>query len=234
MEILEKNHNYDCVFVNGDSYSTGNLTYGDYLAEYFRVPVKQFAQAGSSNDRILRTTIEYLHEIRKQYKNPLVIIGWSFVRRIEIWYYENKKRVLRLIKDNPQSRFITTDWLLPEELTLEQKAMVPIDLHIHKKLTDFYTQLYLFGNLMDNMNLDYFCFSGADNTDCPTHCFPYIDSLYQIKWVQQNKAMFRLHDFCVANWAFKNDSECKSTGHLSEQGHRKFAKFILKELQKHE
>lgn len=233
MGILVPN-NYDCLLINGDSYSAPNNSkvYGDFLAENLNIPVKNFAIAGSNNDRILRSTIEYLEDIKQEYKNPLVIVGWSFVRRLEVWYYGNNKKILNNVPDNSNSRFVTLDWLLgSNEATLEQRALVNEDLFVHKQLTDFYTKLYLFGKLLESFNLDYFCFSGAKNTDCPIHCFPYVESLHQVQWVNQSNKFFKLHDFCIMEWAFKNDSDCHPvTGHLSENGHQKFADLLLTEL----
>ena len=103
MAIPEHN-NYDCVVVNGDSYSESgsDKAYGEFLAEYLDVPIKNFACRGSSNDRILRSTIEHIHSLNKKYKNPLVIIGWSFIRRMEVWYYGENRSVINCIPDRSQ------------------------------------------------------------------------------------------------------------------------------------
>jgi hypothetical protein len=236
MATLEHN-NYDCVFVNGDSYSdpiSGN-SYGNFLGEYFGVPVENFALRGSNNDRILRSTIEYMHSIQKKYKNPLVIIGWSFIRRIEVWYYGNYQKIIQKIPDSNQSRLITLDNIFYEGMaTLEQKALINSDMNVHKQLTDFYTKLYLFGKLVESLDWDYLCFSAAKNTDCPIDCFPYINSLNQVQWVDQNTNFYQLHNFCIQDWAFENDQDCKpETGHLSESGHKKFSKYILRNMLQH-
>jgi hypothetical protein len=223
--------NYDCILINGDSYSapTDYKVYGDFLSEKLSIPVKNFAIPGSNNQRILRNSIERLHEVKSEYSNPLVIIGWSFIRRLEVWYYGNNQKLLNRIPDSKQSRFITLNWVIDAgEATLEQKALINEDLFVHKQLMDFYTNLYMFAHTLESQNLSYLFFSGARNTDCPTHCFPYIESLYQVQWIKQNKKVYNLHDFCIMHWANKNDPECHPvTGHLSENGHKKFADFLL-------
>jgi hypothetical protein len=223
--------NYDCILINGDSYSapTFHKVYGDFLSNHFDIPVKNFAIAGSNNQRILRSSIEYLQEVKSQYKNPLVIIGWSSIRRLEVWYYGNNKKLLNQMPDSADSRFITLNRVINSgEATLEQKALVNEDLFIHKQLMDFYTNLYMFAHFLESQNLSYLFFSGARNTDCPINCFPYIHSLEQVKWVEQNTNIFKLHNFCIMEWAMENDSNCHQvTGHLSELGHKKFANFLL-------
>ena len=104
---------YDCIIINGDSYSapTEHKVYSDFLSEQLAIPVKNFAVAGSSNARILRTSIEYVNEVKQKYQNPLVIIGWTFIRRLEIWYSGTHQKLLTQIPDHSDSRFVSLDWL---------------------------------------------------------------------------------------------------------------------------
>ena len=226
---------FDCLVINGDSYSAKigqQKVYSDFISEALDIPVKNYAKPGSNNKRIIRSTIEYLLELKKQYHNPLVIIGWSFVRRQEVWYYGNNQKIIQGMFDNTESRLITLDYLLnADEATLEQKSMILPDIQIHKALTDFYTDLYLFSNYLRLNNIDFFWFSGARNTDCPIERFPYLQSLEQVKSVSIDPNIFKLHDFCVMHWAKENDPDSHPvTGHLSEQGHKKFAEFLLEKL----
>lgn len=224
--------NYDCILINGDSYSapTTHRVYGDFLSEHYDIPVKNFALSGSNNQRILRSSIEYLEQVKSEYINPLVIVGWSFIRRLEVWYSGNTQGLLSRIPDNSNSRFITLDWVLgSDEATVEQKALVN-SADIHKHLMDFYTNLYLFAQVLESQNISYIFFSAADNTPYPIHSFTYLNSLSQVQWVANNPRIFKLHNFCVSNWAQENDPDCNSTGHLSQNGHDKFAHFILDNL----
>jgi hypothetical protein len=226
---------FDCILVNGDSYSAlpGNRegkVYADFLGEYFNVPSFNISARGSNNDRIVRSTIEHLEILIKKNYKPLVIIGWSFVRRIEVWYYGNKNVMLfdQVNEEHLNPKFTTLDFIINSgAASFEEKAMLPDDSHIHKRLTDFYTQNFLLSNYFENKDIPYFFFSGARNTDSTTHCFPWLDNMYQVAQVKQNKNIHNLHDFCIANWAFENDPDCASTGHLSENGHRNFSKILV-------
>jgi hypothetical protein len=225
---------YDCIFVNGDSYSApqGNKVYADFLGDSVGVPVKNYALAGSNNDRILRTSIEFLNQIKTEYKNPLVIIGWSFVNRIEIWEDRENLSILNNIPDRnyfPGIKFITIDHLLnSNNATVEQKSLVLNDIHRHKQLMNFYTNLYLFSHLLDLLNFDYRFFSAADNKRFFSTDYPTLDLHSQVQWVKNNKKNYKFDSFCIQQWANINDSECDpTTGHLSENGHKKFAKVLL-------
>lgn len=233
------NNMFDCVLVNGDSYSAKNYkhkVYADFLQQQLDVPVYNCAQIGSNNQRIIRSTLEHIH----QYKNPLVLIGWSFIRRMEVWYYGEKQSIINRIPDriqeiddSKQSRFVTLDLLLNEnEATLEQKCLVNGDLFVHKQLTDFYTNLYMFAHTLESMNIKYKFFSAAKNTEIPINCFPYIESLHQVQWCAQNKNFYKLHDFCILNWGKENDPDAHPvTGHLSEHGHNLFANLLQEIIQ---
>jgi hypothetical protein len=195
---------FDCIFINGDSYSAAkqnDKVYADYLSDRLKIPVINLAKAGSNNDRITRSSIESINQLIPQYQNPLIIIGWSFIRRLEVWYYGNSPAVLRRIPDSKHSRFISLNHLVAlNEATIEQKCLINDNLFIHKQLMNFYTNLYTFAHTLESKNLSYIFFSGANNTDCSINCFPYIDSLSQVQWVANNKAIYKLHEFCIEPW----------------------------------
>jgi hypothetical protein len=227
--------NFDCIFINGDSYSApkqNDKVYADFLADRMKIPVINLAISGSNNDRITRSSIESIEQLKTQYRNPLIIIGWSFIRRLEVWYYGNKLTVLDRVPDSDQSRFITLDHLInANEATVEQKCLVNGDFFIHKQLMNFYTNLYTFAHTLESQNLSYIFFSGAKNTDCSINCFPYIESLSQVQWVANNKKIYKLHEFCIMHWAKENDPDSRpDTGHLSTAGHEQFAQFILNNM----
>jgi hypothetical protein len=227
---------FDCILVNGDSYSAKNSqhqVYSDYLID-LGVLVYNVAVPGTNNQRIVRSTIEKVLELTNLGKRPLVLIGWSFIRRLEVWYYGNKKNVLTRIPDcvlgneHKNPKFVTLDWLITEnEATLEQKCLVNEDLFVHAQLTNFYTSLFMLANTLESLGVEYRFFSAAKNSEIPVSSFPYIESLQQVQWCVNNKHFFQLHNFCVLDWAKENDPDANPiTGHLSTAGHKKFAKFL--------
>lgn len=228
---------FDCVVVNGDSYSAkiNHRVYSDFLAKQSDIPVINIARRGSNNDRIRRTSIEKLLEIKDKYKNPLLIVGWSFIRRIEVWYYGNHPQVIHAIPDreNKEShrepRFLTLNVLASmNQATLEQKCLIDEDLFVHKQLTDFYTSLYMFAHTVESLGAKLFCFSAAKNIEIPVNCFPYIESLHQVQWCQAQNNIHQLHQFCIKQWAEQhNPMRNMVTGHLSESGHQRFADELI-------
>lgn len=231
---------FDCLFVNGDSYSApypDKTTYGEFLSQALEVPLINKSISGSNNDRIMRSSVEIITDLLQQGKTPMVVIGLSFIRRIEVWYYGNNKNILSKIPDRDPNRpsnlqLITLNHLMhTNEITSDQKALfIETTDTLHKRLVDFYMNLFLFCHWVEKMNLPYFVFSPASNTHCTTFSLN-IAGLKFIDWCQNNPRIWKLTDFCFKDWAQHNDADAESTGHLSTAGHQKFASLLLTELQ---
>ena len=86
------------IFFNGDSHTCGSEL-KDPLINCYSYRLAQLLNAevignpsvgGAGNDRILRTTEEFLHECKGNYPD-LIVIGWSECYRFD-WYYETQYR----------------------------------------------------------------------------------------------------------------------------------------------
>ena len=75
------------IYVNGDSYSrhSDGKTYCDFLSEKFNCESHNAAISGSSNGRILRTSLRDLIDLKKEHTDIIAIISLSFLLRIEVW-----------------------------------------------------------------------------------------------------------------------------------------------------
>lgn len=233
--------NQDLIFVNGDSFSAkppnGLKVYSDALADHFDVPVINIGQFGGNNDRIFRSTIEAVLYCLKNDQRPFVIMAMSFVRRQEVWVTDMDTNRLTAIKERyPQPE---SDHLILPTITLDKvidrdpwnerfKSLVVEDFFVHKKLLDFYHDLFLITEFFRLHAVPYLIFSGAKNEDCPLHCFPAIDNLQLVQSVKNDPWVYKMHDFSLSRWAHKNDPNCtKKSGHLSESGHLMFASWLI-------
>lgn len=76
------------VYVNGDSYSviSNGKRYSDFLGEHYQCQSINAAIRGSSNNRILRTSMRDLLRLKSQkHKDILAFISLSFLIRTEVW-----------------------------------------------------------------------------------------------------------------------------------------------------
>lgn len=80
------------LYVNGDSHSAGHdaggpeFSYGRHLATHYNADFVCDAVPGCSNDRIIKSTLDYLETTTPD----LVIVGWSTWEREE-WEYQGVK-----------------------------------------------------------------------------------------------------------------------------------------------
>lgn len=86
------------IYINGDSNTAGSeltrpleTTYCYLLAKKLNyTPIYNSAIGGASNDRIIRTTEQFLNKCKNPYPN-FVLIGWSESERHD-WFYEGEYR----------------------------------------------------------------------------------------------------------------------------------------------
>ena len=229
---------FDCLLVNGDSYSAADTrfpVYADHLSKILGVPLYNISVAGSSNDRILRSTIQKSHELLSSHQSPLVIVGWSFLHRIEIWYHGSNEAIISKSPDqmseHSQLRFLTLDWIPDKEIDIETKKFLTSVDTIDKKITDWYLHMYLLADFFDSRNLRYLFFSAADNTDFPITNFSALNQFSFVKSVKENRKIYDLDNFCIPTWAEMHDPNRRAlTGHLSNTGHEHFATFLMERL----
>lgn len=232
---------YDCIIVNGDSYSarTHGPVWADALGKKLNIPVVNLSTEGCRNDRILRSTLEYLET--STFVCPLVIIGWSFVTRIEVWYPGNNQHLLSKAPDNKdrdpdqQLRFLTLTWITrdhPKEVTDEYKNLVALPTDYHKTVVDLYLKIFLLTEYMKNRNIDYFMFSGALNDEWHINDLKPATDYSFCQSVANDPKIYPLHDFSISQWAREHDPECSDTFHLSPQGHIQFADHLTQLMNK--
>jgi hypothetical protein len=216
------------IYINGDSYSAehvGQISYSSFIANIIDIPVINHAASGSCNDRIFRTTLEYCANL-KQNQRPLIIIGFSFIAREEIWV-ENIAKYSGRIKDHPGSQLVTSDWV---EKVDELTRHAIIDQNINKQVIHFYTKLFMFVHTLKSMDLPYYIFSAANNTDYRNLNWDSLKNLQIFQQVSQDPNIINLHKFNIGEWAKDNHLNTTPTCHLYEDGHKMFADYLLENV----
>jgi len=227
---------YEHIYINGDSYTAlaDNNVYSDFLQEYFpNTSIRNAAIRGSNNDRIFRSSVEHISSLGGK---SLVIIGFSFLTRQELWYDGNRKDIIatandETIRDYPIVRdlpfpipMITLDKVYKKENT-ELYKMLMVSENIVKKLIDYYTNLVMLRGFLRDRGIDYIIFSAANNSDLGyENEFIYKTNVY--KTVQQDKRIKDVEEFSIPFFAANHELRTTSTGHLLEDGHKEFAKYL--------
>ena len=113
--------------MNGCSYTAkhwATLVWSDFIEKRFDVNCVNNAKAGSSNQRIARRTLEDLLTLNMDPQSTMVIIGWTYISRDEVWYQGPKLKSFSPLVENGISpfadgdiwhdQFITTDFMRDE------------------------------------------------------------------------------------------------------------------------
>jgi len=214
------------IFVNGDSFSAPAqdvVPYSVHLGQMFNVPVTNFAVAGSSNDRLFRSTLEYCLNLSDQ-QTPLIVIGFSFVDREETWIDEPSKWHEQA-RDFTGSKFLSTMWLTNQ--TVDETTMhLIIDQNINQQMINFYTKLFMFTQTLKQLKIPYFLFSAANNQDFRKLDWSCLKNLNMYNYVQSDACVLDIHGFNMRIWAETNQVPINTYHYLYNDGHKKFAEFL--------
>lgn len=216
------------LYVNGDSYSAplDHKVYGDILASKYNVKIVNKAVRGSSNNRIIRATLEDCVKFKRQSFLPYVIIGLSFVTREEVWAPTADYELIKRFNDHPEGKFVTLDSIIANKLTDLQKNKI-IDSNINTQMVNLFVDVYMLTNTLDYLGIPHFIFSAANNQSFKELNFAYLMQLEMYKEIGKKENILDLLNFNIPLWAKKNSSPATETGHLANIGsHAYFAEYL--------
>ena len=217
--------NFENIYVNGCSYTqkdVGHLVWSDFLEKKFNVNCINNAQPGSSNHRIARRTLEDLLTLNLNPKTTIVIIGWSFITRDEIWHNQKKFHTFLDTDIWPDGQFITTDYLRDSKV-IDQISRMTLD-H-ERQIVHFFQLAFMLIKTLEQMGYKWLMFSAAMQPDI-FYKFSFVQKLKQTQFcIEHNN--FHWH-MSLLEYAKKYNLPVKWTGHLLEEGHEHFVDWIIK------
>ena len=170
-------------------------------------------------------------------KNPLVLIGLSFIRRQEVW----EENIFCCDREHPFNKNgslygpTTLDKAVKkassDRLDYLKTRMINEEVDRPNIVLNFYMELFLFVSWLEKHNLNYYIFSAASNhfesPDAHTFLkeFDFFNEIVHNSWIDD------LHNFSFIHWSEDLSDYIKDdAGHLSEKGHAKMADFLHKKL----
>lgn len=244
------NNRFDTVYINGDSYcatsdrgfescfidpkDSTEKVFSDYIQDTFpNLTVVNSAIAGSNNDRIFRSTIEEIYNLKKQNKRVLLIVGFSYCSRQEVVYKGNKKSLLDTISDHMHRDFLevthpltTLDRVVHEDNNEYYQTLLDNQDRTQQVL-EFCTKLLMFTGWCKSNDIEYFLFSGANNRDQARCKWDMIKSTQVYKNIIEDPNIHEFFSLSMPTFATNNNLETTTTGHMFADGHEKFAKYIV-------
>lgn len=226
------------LYVNGDSHSAGaeavndfcfaqdeyNLTntpdkwrahpdnlavcFGKLLADQLGFSMVNQAQAAGSNDRIIRTTTEYLELNRPD----LVLIGWTSWEREE-WFYDNRYW---------QINSAGMDKVWPRAIKIRYKEYVA-NLDWTKKAVEQHSKIWNFHQKLLAMNIPHLFFNVWGT-------FNWYNEIPKLDWGDNYIRPYDEWSF----WHYLSDRGYSKTkyNHFRADGHAAWAEFLLPYLKK--
>lgn len=249
---------FPLIYCNGCSYSSKDYhpsligrTYVDFVAEHYHGFAMNKARRGSSNYRIIRTTVHDM--IQQRQLNPhqkiIALIQFTNTIRSEIWV-DDKSFKLEEESNFVQVQFAHTERWREKFLQRQELSSTnwPVDKHnLSKKYWNKLTEglayfhnsyaehinllcdLIMLQTLLESLNIDFIFFSGPQEQKFESD---YLLEFFRNE-IQQDKRYIDFESFGFCNWCAEQnyiplDSELNPlTGHYGPDAHEAFAKQII-------
>ena len=213
------------ILVNGDSWTGGRHTKNqsvsiEYWPNYFEkitnIPITNLAFGGSSNQRIFRTTVDFLYNTTEPISH--VIIGWSSIDRFELVTASGKSIFL-----TPSTTF--GDQEVPDEIKKQFKLLYYTWCHNHQiNLKNFLHLVLLMQDICRQKNIQLINFQSFNDN------LSMVDSL-------GNKELTNLKNQIDMNFYVKKTMDYTTnqypkveSGHVNEAGNQRWAEILIEKF----
>lgn len=222
------------IYVNGDSHIAGayldnmyqpNISFAGLLAKQNNLEYKNEAKAGGSNDRIIRTSKEYLKDADPS--STAVFIMWSTFERTE-WFYENEwHQISGQPKYEPnKNQKLNKLWREYTDAFWHDTNEKTSIFYFSRSIESQY-KIKEFGEWLKNKNFKYL-FSHAHSS------FFYKKSGFEIEWEDSTWLFNRPYDHYITfcNKVIELGHKPDIYWHFNEQAHKDYAEYISDEFKK--
>lgn len=185
------------------------------------------ALGAGSNKRMVRTTCDFLMNYPKEdYKELIVVLGWTTVERNEIhnydlnqWLFFNARQIFS--SNYPTTKFKSDYKSMVDEY---QKLYVTYVYSEIENLTNYVHQRYMLSNMLENLGVKYIFFNSLPAVFDLEHKYDYRADLEKIK-TKNVIADMTFDEFCrLNNFRF---SPCK---HPMIKAHQKWSDKLYDKL----
>jgi len=220
------------------------LNWPSQLAKHLDITFTNEAIGAGSNKRMVRTTCEFLRRYPKdEYKNLLVVLGWTSVDRSEMYFKENEnlKSWCMFNASQPASShglLFRPDFSLSflSKIDSWQKQYITDFFDIYPNYSYYFQEIYLLSNLLENLKIKYMFFSSlpwrsTTYKGTAEILRSFTDEINELKksTILQTRdcddSLNVMIEFCL-----KNNLPMASDHHTMIEGHSKWATHLFHEL----
>lgn len=214
-----------------------NFNWAGLVAKEFNIPtIVNHAVGAASNDRIVRTTIDYVRCMTEQQKKEtFIVIGWSIPDRSEL-YLDDKQGTedwYRFHASHPFKDTLTWPHLNEEfvERVAKFHRQYVGDIHTdYACVQNFFQQSYLLANLLEHHGIKYYFF----NSFPVDWLYPHDPRSVYPRFQQEISDYLKLNVMDPVDNFFmfidKKPEYQLSDGHPNVQGYQVWADHILKDI----
>ena len=220
------------------------LNWPSQLASELDVNFTNEAMGAGSNKRMIRTTCEFLRRYPKdEYKNLLVVLGWTAVDRSEMYFKENEKLKSWCMFNASQTASSHGLLFRPDfssnflsKIDNWQKQYITDFFDVYPNYSYYFQEMYLMSNLLENLKIKYMFFSSLpwksmiyEGTDAVLSSFTHeINELKKPTILQTRECDDSLN--VMSTFCLKNNLPMAADHHTMIEGHSKWAKHLFYEL----
>jgi hypothetical protein len=230
--------NWTLIYENGEEFGPTSdyrniFNWGGLLSQKINAGLYiNSALGGSSNDKIIRETVDFVLSYPKEnIKNLFVVIGWTASDRKEI--YVNKTKTFEIFN----STRLFSETLFPNSKLTAQDIKKYDQYHqlYIENVFDYYEcikrktfQIYSLSNILENLGIKYFFFNSIQNIHesydiNETNKF---DSFFN--WYDNNKNIFS--DITMQEYILDYGCPLAKYRHPLIDGHKIWADFIMEKI----
>lgn len=200
------------------------------LSEHRPVNLVNQAAGGGSNDRILRTTTEYVKSLpADKRQSTLIVIGWTVADRSEIMVDQHWQRF------NPTERFSSTvdinqlnDTVRIAQYDQYQQHYVTTAFNDRQRIHNYFQTVYLLSNLLDHLGIPYYFFNAL-----PAWWSADFDLAAEfaddINWAESHRNIHKIYD-SMFEYVRENNLPVAPYGHPLSSSHRAWSSHLYHHL----
>ena len=215
------------------------FTWAKHLADKLNLNLINDSAGGGSNDRIVRTTVDYVRNLTpEQRSRTLIIIGWTLSIRNEICV-KDKQSVPNWYRFNATRKFsetLTFDHTLSsaqvEQIDKVYKLWMTDIFNDYERVQSYFQGVYLLSNLLENLGIRYYFFNAL-----PLWYFVSDEMVGEIQnnlgsWLgwHNNHTNIQAIDSTMQHFVREHNYKIASGGHPLVEAHATWAEELLREL----
>jgi hypothetical protein len=232
-----KDSNDNKVGISADFWN--EFTWAKRLTDKLNLNLINDSTGGGSNDRIVRTTIDYVRNLTPEQRNStLVIIGWTFSTRNEICVTDTQNVPIwfRFNASGKFSETLTLDHTLSlaqiEQIDKVYKLWMTDIFNDYERVQSYFQGVYMLSNLLENLGIRYYFFNAL-----PCWYFVSDEMVSEIQnnlgsWLSwhDNHTNIQAIDYTMQRFVREHNYKIAPGKHPLVEAHAAWADELLREL----